>query len=89
MGSLGRLNSVVLWLCCRFEDFKRRFAPNSAPDSPLQIRFRFSPSDKPFSAAGHPAPAGVLYSENYYLDGEVVRPVNQKMERVGYSIISA
>lgn len=50
------------------------------------LNFFFSPPDKEFRVADHPAPEGVSYLEYYYQDGETVRPINGALEKVGYYI---
>ncbi len=57
------------------------------PAGVYQIQFFLTPPNQPFKEADHPIPAGAVYSEYRYLDGQTVRPVNGYLEVTGYSII--
>ena len=50
------------------------------------LNFFLSPPGTEFRMADHPAPDGVSYLEYYYQDGEIVRPINGALEKVGYYI---
>jgi len=50
------------------------------------LNFLFSPPEKEFRLMDHPAPIGVSCLEYYYNDGEIVRPINGSLEKVGYYI---
>ena len=53
---------------------------------PSHLNFFFSPPGTEFKIADHPAPEGASYLEYYYEDGEIVRPINGALEKVGYYI---
>ncbi|HNV80460.1 MAG TPA: ATP-grasp domain-containing protein [Tenuifilaceae bacterium] len=59
--------------------------PDKAPRAEL-IFFTSSPGDK-FSMKNFHAVKDAVYTEWYYRDGEIVRPINQYAEKVGYQII--
>ncbi len=48
------------------------------------LSFLFSPPEKEFKKVEHPVPPEVEYFEYFYKDGEIVRPINGYLEKVGY-----
>ncbi len=50
------------------------------------LRFCHLPPGREFYRADHPPAADAEYVEYYYADGETVRPINGRLEKVGYFI---
>ena len=57
-----------------------------AKDEQLTLDFLLAPPGKPYSAV-HQRSERDLYFESYYAPGEIVRPINGLMEKVGYHIL--
>ena len=53
---------------------------------PCTLEFFFERPGTQFDRSRHPFPIDTLYGEYYYQSGELVRPINGHMEKVGYVI---
>ncbi|WP_321531250.1 ATP-grasp domain-containing protein [uncultured Desulfuromonas sp.] len=60
--------------------------PHSAVYQPCTLEFFFERPGTQFDRSRHPFPMDTLYGEYYYQSGELVRPINGHMEKVGYVI---
>ena len=60
------------------------FSPRELLEEPHYLGFLLSPPYRIFRQADYQIPAWALYQECYYQNGELIRPVNGFLEKVGY-----
>ena len=61
---------------------------NKIINSGYTLEFFLCPPDREFKKADYQARGNTIYIEFYYRDGDVIRPINGMIEKVGYYIVA-